>query len=106
MTQPRGKPVRKVGFFFFFYFFFCVPSYISLGFAIFGEIFAYVTVGFFCLFGVVCLFVFLLLSVCLFVCCCFYPTIDVALFRLRGWCMLGVFWLPAFTSLGMNVRIF
>ena len=28
------------------------------------------------------------------------PTIEVVTFRLRGWCMLGVFLLPAFTRLG------
>ena len=28
---------------------------------------------------------------------CFNPTIEVVTFRLRGWCMLGVFLLPAFT---------
>ena len=30
----------------------------------------------------------------------FNPTIKVVTFRLRGWCMLGVFLLPAFTCLG------
>ena len=30
----------------------------------------------------------------------FNPTIEVVTFRLRGWCMLGVFLLPAFTHLG------
>ena len=30
----------------------------------------------------------------------FNPTIKVVTFRLRGWCMLGVFLLPAFTRLG------
>ena len=30
----------------------------------------------------------------------FTPAIEVATFRLRGWCMLGVFLLPAFTRLG------
>ena len=30
----------------------------------------------------------------------FNPTIEVATFRLRGWCMLGVFLLPAFARLG------
>ena len=30
----------------------------------------------------------------------FNPTIEVVAFRLRGWCMLGVFLLPAFTRLG------
>ena len=39
-----------------------------------GEIFAYVTV--------------------------FNPTIEVDTFRLCGWCMLGVFFLQAFTCLG------
>ena len=48
----------------------------SLGFAILGEIFAYVTVVF------------------------FNPTIEVVTFRLRGWCMLGVFLLVVFTRLG------
>ena len=31
---------------------------------------------------------------------CFYPTKEVVTFRLRGWCKLGVFLLPAFTRLG------
>ena len=30
----------------------------------------------------------------------FNPTIKVVIFRLRGWCVLGVFLLPAFTRLG------
>ena len=30
----------------------------------------------------------------------FYPSIKVVTFRLRGWCVLGVFLLPAFTRLG------
>ena len=30
----------------------------------------------------------------------FNPTIKVVTFRLRGWCMVGVFLLPAFTRLG------
>ena len=30
----------------------------------------------------------------------FDPTIEVVIFRLRGWCMLGVLLLPAFTRLG------
>ena len=30
----------------------------------------------------------------------FNPTIEVVTFHLRGWCMLGVFLLPAFTRLG------
>ena len=29
----------------------------------------------------------------------FNPTIKVVTFRLRGWCVLGVFLLPAFTRL-------
>ena len=47
---------------------------IALGFTILGEIFACVTI--------------------------FNPTIKVVTFRLRGWCVLGVFLLPAFTRLG------
>ena len=47
----------------------------SLGFAILGEIFAYVTV-------------FLILP------------IEIVTFRLSGWCMLDVFFLPVFTRLG------
>ena len=46
----------------------------SLGFTVFGEIFAYVTI----------------LS----------PAIEVVTFRFRGWCMLGLFLLLAFTPLG------
>ena len=30
----------------------------------------------------------------------FHPAIKVVTFRLRGWCVLGVFLLPAFTRLG------
>ena len=45
----------------------------SLGFAILGEILAYVAV--------------------------FNPTIEVVTFRLRGWCMLYVFLLPTVTHL-------
>ena len=45
-----------------------------------GEIFAYVTFFFF--------FFFL------------NQTIEVVTFRIRGWCMLGVFLLSAFTRLG------
>ena len=55
------EPHNKVFFFFFFSAFLAV----SLAFAILGEMFAYVTV--------------------------FDPTIEVVTFRLRGWCMLGVF---------------
>ena len=47
---------------------------VTLGFTIPGEIFWYVTI--------------------------FDPTIEVVTFRLREWCMLGVFLLPAFTCLG------
>ena len=59
----------------------------SLGSTIFGEIFPYV-------FGFRCC------------CCCFFvvffgsPVIEIVTFRLRGWCMLGVFLLPAFIRLG------
>ena len=47
---------------------------LSLGFTIFGEVFAYVTV--------------------------FNPAIEVVTFRLHGWCMLGMFLLSPFTCLG------
>ena len=57
-----------------FFFFFCVPQLYLWGSPLLGEIFAYVTV--------------------------FNPTIKVVTFRLRGWCVLGVFLLPAFTRLG------
>ena len=53
---------------------------IVLGFTILSEIFAYVTVLFIYLF--------------------FNSTIEVVTFRLRGWCVLGVFLLPEFTLLG------
>ena len=88
-----------------FFFFFCIPSYVSglhhssssssaipsyipgvhhsssssafpaipVRFTISGQIFAYVAI--------------------------FNPTIEVVTFRLRGWCVLGVFLLPAFTRL-------
>ena len=58
-----------------FFFFFLHSPAISLGFTTLGEIFAYVTVF-------------------------FNPTIKVVTFRLRGWCVLDVFLLPAFTRLG------
>ena len=32
------------------------------------------------------------------------PTIEAVTFRVRGWCMLGVFLLPAFTRLGHGCR--
>ena len=51
-----------------------VPQLYLWGSPLLGEIFAYVTV--------------------------FNPTIKVVTFRLRGWCVLGVFLLPAFTRLG------
>ena len=56
--------------FLFYFIFFRSPA------PLLGEIFAYVTVFF------------------------FNPTIKVVTFRLRGWCVLGVFLLPAFTRLG------
>ena len=59
----------------FFVFFFCIPQLYLWGSPLLGEIFAYVTVF-------------------------FNPTIKVVTFRLRGWCVLGVFLLPAFTRLG------
>ena len=34
----------------------------------------------------------------------FNPTIEVVTFRLRGWCMLGVFLLPAYTRLGLECQ--
>ena len=59
--------------------------------------------------GVVCLF-FVLFCFVLFFCVpqlylwgsplFFNPIIKVVTFRLRGWCVLGVFLLPAFTRLG------
>ena len=64
----------RLFFFFFFFFFFFVPQLYLWGSPLLGEIFAYVTV--------------------------FNPTIKVVTFRLRGWCVLGVFLLPAFTHLG------
>ena len=57
------------------FFFFCVPQLYLWGSPLWGEISAYVT-GF------------------------FNPTIKEVTFHLRGWCMLGVFLLPAFTRLG------
>ena len=76
-SQRRGSqslPCLVVHFFFFFFFFFLRSPAISLGFT-FGWDF----------------------------CVCdrfFNPTIKVVTFRLRGWCVLGVFLLPAFTRLG------
>ena len=55
-------------------FFFCVAQFLLWGSPFWGEIFAHVTF--------------------------FNPTIEVITFCLRGWCMLGVFFLPAFTCLG------
>ena len=51
-----------------------------------GEMFAYVTVFVVVVVVVVVVFVF----------CFVNPIIEVGIFRLRGWCMLGVFLLPAF----------
>ena len=56
---------------------------ISIGFTILGDISVYATV--------LLVLLFLLL---------FNSTIEVATFRLRGWCTLGVFLLLAFTRLG------
>ena len=56
---------------------FCVPQLYLWGSPFWGEIFAYVTVFFF-----------------------YNPTIKVVPFRLRGWFVLGVYLLPAFTRLG------
>ena len=61
-------------FLFFVGFFFAFASYISGVHQFLGEIFAYVIV--------------------------FNPTIKAVTFCLRGWCVLGVFLLPAFTRLG------
>ena len=61
---------------FYFFFFFCVPQLYLWGSPLLGEIFGYVTVFF------------------------KNPTIKVVTFRLRGWCVLGMFLLPAFTRLG------
>ena len=70
------------------------PAVISLGFTIWDEIFAYVAVlGFFSV--VVVDVVVVVVWVGFF----FNPTIEIVTFRLRGWCMLGTFLLPAFTRL-------
>ena len=74
VKRPHGG-AGPCTFFFFFFFFFCVPQLYLWGSPLLGEIFAYVTVF-------------------------FNPTIKVVTFRLRGWCVLGVFLLPAFTRLG------
>ena len=58
-----------------FFFFFRVPQLYLWGSPLLGEILAYVTVF-------------------------FNPTIKGVTFRLCGWCVLGVFLLPAFTCLG------
>ena len=60
-------------------FFFCVLQLYLWGSPLLGEIFAYVTVF-------------------------FNPIIKVVTFRLRGWCVLGVFLLSAFTRLGHERR--
>ena len=57
------------------FFFLCVPQLCLWSSPFLGEIFAYVTVF-------------------------SNPTIKVVTFRLRGWCVLGVFLLLAFTRLG------
>ena len=56
---------------------------VSLGFTILGENFAYVTffIYFFC-----------------------NPTVQIVIFRLRGWCMLGVSLFPPFTRLRHECR--
>ena len=81
LTQPCQQLVHGVAFsvnistFAFLFFFFGVPQLYLWASPLLGEIFAYVTVF-------------------------FNPTIKVVTFRLRGWCVLGVFLLPAFTRLG------
>ena len=70
--KKRKEGRKKI----FFFFFFLRSPAISLGFTTLGEIFC-VCDRFF-----------------------FNPTIKVVTFRLRGWCVLGVFLLPAFTRLG------
>ena len=62
-------------FLFFVFVVFCDPQLYLWGSPLLGEIFAYVAVF-------------------------FNPTIKVVTFRLRGWCVLGLFLLPAFTRLG------
>ena len=61
------------------FFFCCIPSYISGGFHFWRDFWA-----------------------------CdhsFNPTIEVVTIHLCGWCMLGVFLLPAFTHLGHECRV-
>ena len=57
----------------------------------------------------VCVCVCVCACVCVCVCVCvfvlffgffFNPTTEVVIYRLRGWCLLGVFLLPGFTRLG------
>ena len=67
-------PMYWTFFFFFFFFFFGVPQLYLWGSPLLGEI----------------------LRMWPF----FNPTIKVVTFRLRGWCVLGVFLLPTFTRLG------
>ena len=76
ITMKSGSNWKHANFFFFFFFFFffAFPSYIS------GVHHFWVR----------------FLRMWPF----FNPTIKVVTFRLRGWCVLGVFLLPAFTRLG------
>ena len=75
---------------------------ISLGFTILGNIFAYMTVFLTCLVSdssSSSLLRSLAISL-VFRLTVFNPTIEVVTFRLRLWCMLGVFLLSVFTRLG------
>ena len=71
MLETVRSTVRNL---FFCFLFFFIPQLYLWGSPLLGEIFAYVTVF-------------------------FNPTIKVVTFHLRGWCVLGVFLLPAFTRL-------
>ena len=73
--QARPLVLHWVGFHFCLFLFPLHSPVISLGFTILGGILVYMTI--------------------------FYnPTIQVVTIRLYGWCMLSVFFLPAFTCLG------
>ena len=61
-----ASPTAPFNAIFFFFFFFCVPQLYLWGSPLLSEIFAYVTIF-------------------------LNPTIKVVTFRLRGWCVLGVF---------------